>query len=187
MGIPLLIHLILSFLYIYPFYMRFTLYTAVFSIVFIAFGIKFLVSVNKKVGIIISSLLLITIIIHPAKNSFTPIEFEEIKPSLHFIQENLNKDDIIYVFGGSVPSFQYYQKRYFDNDQPYILGKWIGSDLQVFDKELVALTAKKRVWILLSHYNIPEKDYIIQKCSEIGNQVKHIEYGGAAAYLFSFN
>ena len=184
--IPILIHLTLSYLYFYPYNQRFILYTATFDIVFIAFGMQLLVSFNKKAGIIISGLVLVAAIIYPIRYSFTPTIFEEIKPSLKFVKNNISKDDYIYVFGGAVPSFEYYQEKYFDYDQDVIKGKWLGSNLKIFDKELKELKNKGRVWIILSHYNENEKNYILKRCSQEGKHLKHFEYGEASADLYSF-
>jgi len=184
LAIPLIIHIILSFLYFYPFGGRFTLYLSAFYILYIGLGLKLIVNKLNWAGIPIAGLAIGLAIIYPVRYSFTPTEFEELKPALEFIQNHRIENEMIYVYSSTIPAFEFYQNKYQIEHSDIIKGS---SNRSGFDKDFLRIKNNKRIWLLLSHCNDAEKNYIIDKCDAEGNRIEQFEYGGALSILFMFS
>ncbi len=182
LALPIVIHIILSLLYIYPFGGRFILYNSTFFILFIVLGLKVLSTINKWVGPPIATLLLAMAIMYPVGHAFTPIEFEEIKPSLSYIKDHMNEDDAIYIYSNSIPAFKFYQDKYFPGESEIIIGS---VNTPGFDKDIKKLKNKDRVWLLFSHYDESDLNYLLEKCNGVGKIIDQYQYGGGVAVLFS--
>lgn len=183
LALPILIHIILSFYYLYPFGGRFILYNSTFFIIYIVLGIKVIATRVKVVGIPIAGLVLFLAILNPAAHSRTPIRFEEIKSSLKYLQTHKNDNDVIYIQYNSIPAYKFYQDKF-----PLINSEIInGSSSNAgFDKDFEYFKNFKRVWLILTHFNDADKNYIFEKCNSSGKIVEQYEYGGAVTILYSF-
>ena len=179
LALPFLIHIILSLLYIYPFGGRFNLYIGTLFILYITLGLKAVAVEVRLIGIPIALLTLFLNIFDPAKTSFRPVEFEEMKPALKYIQDHKNENDIVYIHFASMPSFRFYKDKYPLGNSEIIPGSG-------FDNDFNLISTKDRVWLLLTHFDDSEKFYIMEKCSSSGTLMEQFDYGGALTLLYSF-
>jgi len=185
LGMPILIHLVLSFLKLYPFYGRFILYTTVFVIILTVMGFKMLIEWKPRIGYIISIITVIAFMELPIRGCLNPFYFEEIRPSIEYIENNREENDAIYVYLGAIPAFDYYQNL-FNLNGKIIEGKVYTPDHTAYDSEIERLKELNlsRVWILYSHNRKEDRNYFLEQNSKIGELKLHYEFGGASAHLF---
>lgn len=109
---PILVHLLISGLELYPFRGRFILYLyPLMILIYIGLYYTWELIRNKFFKLSIYFLLIPIIInLYPLLKVF-PIEKEEINESLTFLTNNIEEEDRIYVFRFSVPTFTYYQRK----------------------------------------------------------------------------
>jgi hypothetical protein len=183
LALPFLIHIILSFLYIYPFGGRFNLYLGTIIILFIVLGLKAMALRVKVIGMSIAIFALLLIIYQPARYSFVPVEFEEMKPALKYIQEHRNENDVIYIHFPSLPSYRFYKDKYPLGESVIFEGS---PGLPGFDRDFESIINYDIVWLMLTHFDDSEKSYIMEKCNREGKLIEQYEYGGALTLLYSF-
>ena len=170
---PLLIHFLLSYFRLYPFETRLVIYLIPMIIVVLSSGFVYTINlIQKKITKNIVYVLLIlplTIMVFLRAQSF-PIQKEELKKSLEFINSNLTDDEQIFVYYISNPSFNYYKTTYPSiSDKPSaVFGNWhihgCGRSF-LLDKnhqpivisEEDLLKTKGKFWLLFS--GVPESDY----------------------------
>lgn len=169
---PLLIHLTLSFFKLYPFDIRFALYLIPFLTLTLAQGtLTLFQALNSKsqlplkyaliVPLAISTMVLIDVF---------PVEKEEIKSSLSYLDTQIQENDEIYVYYGSKHAFNFYRDRYEQlsevNGDDILFGKSHRTDWDVYERDIKKVD--NPVWILFSHVywvknesNITEEEYIL--------------------------
>ena len=184
--LPALIHLIASIFNIYPFGARFTLYTASGTIIYFVYGIYYF-ALRIKGGQIIIGIAFLIMLSWPIRLSAKPITKQEIREPMQFINNQLHKNDIVYVQYGSKWAFDFYKDKIMDSGIEIVYGTWIRSDLSRFDRELEQFENSNRIWILFSNYYPEEKSYILDKCDEKGNRIKSFEHIGSSTYLYEIN
>ncbi|MDZ7739709.1 MAG: glycosyltransferase family 39 protein [Bacteroidales bacterium] len=181
--VPLMVHLVLSLLHIYPFSARFTLYIAPAVFIFISYGIYHIFGSFRYKTILIIPVMVFIVFQH-ASHSHKPIKVQEIREPMQYINSHYKNGDIIYVHGGSIYAFKFYKASFILPDREYIDGIWIGNDFDRFDADLQKISVYNRVWILLSHCSQDEKEYMISKCEETGRIADRYEHINSAAILY---
>ena len=113
---PILIHLVLSYLKLYPFHGRLILYLYPFLVLILVSCLRLFYNLLKPklqqlaiYFLLVPLLLNIVNIFH--KNNF-PIEKEEIKKSLAQLNANLKNNDKLYIFHRSFRPFLFYKENY---------------------------------------------------------------------------
>ena len=119
MLIPIFLHLLLSAFKLYPFDLRLILYTIPIVIIITSFGFEYLIDIiftNLRIErfqllaiLIPLSLLFMTL------QYWIPTKHEEIKRTINYIQNNINKNDKIYVDYRASNAFKYYNDIQFMN------------------------------------------------------------------------
>jgi len=186
---PIIVHLILSGLMLYPFSRRLILYISPLIILIFSIGLYNLFKyVNIKIIRLPYILLIIPILLaFNSKRSKFPIEKEEIKNSLNYIEQNIKKDDLIYIYYESSFAFMFYEETNMINiNNQIIYGENHRGKNHLYDNELTSLNGK--VWLLFSHVFPFRKDYkekyivnfLISKGSEILDKKK---YKGSTVYF----
>ena len=151
---PIGTHLILSGLKLYPFAERFLLYAAPLMIFVFTSGLFVLFEFAKKIIAWLprpAMIIPVLVLFYPVISKF-PMEKQEIKQSLDFIQENIQSDDGVYVYYGASHAFAFYEQTSRIGDiakHPIIHGRWHGLENAPYDGELSDL--RGRVWLLFSH------------------------------------
>ncbi|GAG16359.1 unnamed protein product, partial [marine sediment metagenome] len=116
-----------------------------------------------------------------------PIEKEEIKKSIDYIENNIETHDAVYVYYGSSAPFQFYREiNYVDIDNKIIFGTSHRGDFKKYYYELLNL--RGRVWLLFSHIfpfsgNVKESDYMIDFLIRNGSELLDKKrYKGSIVY-----
>ena len=187
--LPLITHLFLSSLNIYPFDKRLILYLTPLFIILILLGfqtVSDIVKLNLKQNIVKLSVLFIPLTIFAlSKKKMFPYKVEEIKESINYINENIVSGDSLLLYYAAKPAFRYYQKIKYElpKSNPHELGSWtkniIPEDIEYLDN------LKSNYWILFSHPRKNESEYILNAIDSMGHKkVKEFITVGSSAYLF---
>lgn len=179
---PLLLHLILAYLQLYPFHTRLILYLLPTLIVIIVCGfysLKSMLKVNEHVVFYIIPFCLVTNLIVVMLHGF-PTENEELKKSMYYIDSEFSQGDNIYVYYGAAHAFNFY--RYiFDSNQAIDDDKIVLSHSNRNNwRNYHALISEMNdsVWILFSHTywaqneeGLNEEEYILNAYRNYGYQI----------------
>ena len=149
---PIVVHLLLSGLKLYPFAERLILYLVPLLILLFVFGLYYIWQLLKKKSFLLSSLALllpVLVLYYPIIKEF-PMEKEEVKKCLAYMAEHIEKEDQIYVYSGAFFSFNFYHDKYPAlTHHQVIYGESHRDDWQQYDDEVLAL--KDNAWLLFSH------------------------------------
>jgi hypothetical protein len=192
---PPALHLFLSAFQLYPFEIRLTIYLLpgiiiVCSSVFL-FILKFLFSHSKmkryRILILFFPVLLFFNRYPYEDEAYFKALKEEIKECLTYINENIKKDEKVYVFGGANRAFQYYADIEYSNLSFTSYAQVIYGHL---DKEKCMDELKKlqgKYWLVLSHIHFEEEVSVINQIDSLGNKkIQEFRAEGASAYLYDF-
>jgi hypothetical protein len=129
------------------------------------------------------------------QNFLAPPMGENIKPVLQYVAENRSPNDIVYVFHGARPSFNYYAPFY-----GLDAGKVItGTDppraqaLQQFYNQANQLKGNDRVWVIFSHIvdcggcTGNKEAFYVKYLSQFGQGENRFQAQGANVYLYDLN
>jgi hypothetical protein len=105
---------------------------------------------------------------------------EQMRPVVRTLKSLLRKDDLIYVYYGAQPAFEYYFK---GHGHPYIKGVESREDPGKFLQQLSEILAlDRRVWIVISHSSHSEGQKIVKHVA--GLREGGMVHGEKGAYLF---
>ena len=191
MLIPILLHFLLSTFKLYPFDSRLVLYTVPIVIIITSFGFEYLIDIFFT-NLRIERFRLLAILI-PLSLFFIlysagfPQTHEEIKRSIIYIQNNLNKNDKIYVYYGASKAFKYYNDiQFMKISVPIINGGAHRNNNEEYINELRNL--KGRIWLLFSHVHRNEEAYVVRNLDSLGSKkIKTFKTEGSSAYLYYFS
>ena len=192
---PILVHLVLSALKLYPFYTRIILYQIPLYLITIVIGFQYVYKqlqkiISKKMAVLLFLLPIAAFAYHNVRNM--PYLKEHIKPIYSFMNEQVKPKDKIYVFSGNADVFEYYKKTNFIKfENSIISGESHHYDYTGHNKQLNTL--KGKVWFVFSHVFSPgksgelESKYIIDYFKDKATIVTKLEKGRNAAYLLDIN
>jgi len=188
---PIITHLSLSYLKLYPFSIRLILYLTPLLIILFTSGAYHIYTIIKtkysKTSFYILLIPLLILLLTIFKS--TPIQKEEIKLSLNYINKKNTPNENIYIYYGAKPAFLFYKKDYqCFNKNNIILGTSNRSNWDQYNNEIKNLTNIN--WIVFSHTYwvknksaLTEEEYIIKTFKKNGYQIieqKHFE--GSSVY-----
>jgi len=187
---PIFLHLILSSLKMYPFSGRLILYIIPLILLLFSVGLYQIYCFppqNKRK--FFQFILIAPVIILLFNNFYTfPIEREEIKKSLNYIQQNSRENEVIYIYYGSKGAFSFYRdSQSFKVKNPLIFGSENRDNLSRYNAEILSL--KGKVWLLFSHVypfskkKETEETYMINFLKNEGGEVLDFKkYKGSSLY-----
>ena len=189
--LPVVIHLILSALRLYPFQQRLTLYLFPLLMVIGISGLGLIFQYAEQKFIKITPLVLLVPVlfyVRPIKEQ-VPVERAEIKPVMKYLNEHVAQGELVYVSCFTEPAFHFYQRDYdkLATSSSVVIGKW---DLLHWDKSEDEIFRNSPViWFIISHERfekvngIDEKDYILNRLEDLGYRIvdKHPE---KAAFVY---
>jgi len=190
MLMPIFLHLLLSAFKLYPFDLRLILYTIPVVIIITSFGFEYLmniVSTNLRIERFrLLAMLIPLLLLFVLCSVGFPRQHEEIKRTIDYIQNNINKNDKIYVNYFAANAFKYYNDIQFMNiNVPVIYGSVDRNNDEKYINELKNL--KGRNWLLFVGFGDNDTSYIIKKIDSLGyNKVKTFVTYGSSAYLYEF-
>ena len=148
---PPVIHLILSAFGLYPFDLRFLLYTVPALLLVTGYGFsgliddfpKFGEAAHHRVGLVLIPLVFFTFL----QIIGLPLKDEEIKGNLTYLENNMHPSDKLFVAPYAVPAYRYYQKTGYFN----LPNEVFSEDFYTVDKKLFLEKIKESAddtWLL---------------------------------------
>ena len=159
---PFWVTFILAVVRLYPYVgARQTVYLSPMIYVFAAIGVSFLFSQRhmRSVGIVCIAVLMF----QGGQNAIEYLRSEgtgNMRPVVRTLESLLRKDDLIYVYYGAQPAFEYYFR---GHDHPFVRGVESRQAPEKYLQQLSEVLAQgRRVWIVISHSRYSEGDMIIR-------------------------
>jgi hypothetical protein len=168
----------------YPFSDRLALFAVPLLILYAVTGLQI---VTKERSLVVRSVFALTLVapcmmrLHAA---LTPIQREEVKPLVRYLELNRQPGDHVYVYYGAWPAVKYYYRNVTLDSDFWHFGKKSRNDRTVYLADTHAMKEWHRVWLVFAHGHQDEEDFFVSHID--GSLVeKHAEYG-ASLYLYDF-
>jgi hypothetical protein len=192
---PVIIHLLLSGLHLYPFSTRLVLYIIPDLILICAAGSKYLISLlsSRSKPVIVKSVCFIPVIFLFSFHEFPTIHAHmpmEPKKDIKYLKENVSDDETIYVYRMVSPSFLYYQETGFaDFNGPVIIGVENNFFMEINNSDLLKNleTIRGKCWLYFSGWRPVQEKYITNYLDSVGhNKIKEYKTIYSSIYLYDF-
>ena len=111
---------------------------------------------------------------------------EEIKPVMAYVEKHKQPGDLVYVFYGSEPAFDYYAERDGFPRNNVVIGSASGNEPRTYEAELDPLGGR-RVWIVLSHIHgvgAQDSKYLEFYLDQQGQRLDSFAAAGAETDLY---
>jgi len=202
-SLPFLLALVAAALQKYPLKGRFVLFLAPLAILLMAEGIGRIYTLiskwNRSLALSVCLVVALTIIWLPANvitsNFLSPPLGDDIKPVMNYVKQHRTQNDIIYVYHGARPSFNYYAP-FYGLDKGNVI---TGTDrpnvpaLKELYNQVTTLQGNSRVWFIFSHIvdcggcNGDMETFYIQYLNQFGKMIDKLIASGADVYLYNLN
>jgi hypothetical protein len=188
---PVVLHLLLSALKLYPFDLRLILYMLPLFLLVMATGLfalcNFLFQWAPRVlryGVAV--LFVVLLFAYNAYYNY-PYLFsgEDIKPVLTVMNQNMQDGYNVYVYFGARPAYRYYREIGYARfgRAKIVMGEAHAGDPEGYLTEMQSL--KGPTWFLISHGSTQEEEqYILKGLAARGTKMTEIIGYGSRAYLF---
>jgi hypothetical protein len=190
---PFFVALLLSYLGRYPFEGRLLLFLTPPIFLLVAEGTSFLLAQRTGSVRIIGYALIVLIAAEPVARS-TKFLFarksgqeEEIRPVLQKVKAQSRPGDVCYIYHWARFQYSYYSTVYQLGCENTVLGNPHIDTPDDYKAELDALTGHPRVWLIFSHNQREEEDFITTYAMKIGHPLADYKDYKASAYLFDFS
>jgi hypothetical protein len=199
LALTLLMTLAASSLKLYPFFGRFLLFLVPVMYLLIAEGMVYiwisLSKLNKPMVMIATILLIVGILYKPVqfvyRNVRAPSRGEHIKPVLSRLKRYYRETDVLYVYCGAKPAFEFYAPFYGLDAANPVYGIWARNEPEKYLADVDQLRGHERVWFLFSHNcfwcKVNEEAYIVEHLNQIGRLKKKFSGENSALYLFDLS
>jgi hypothetical protein len=196
LAIPFLLALIASALGRYPFVGRLLLFLMPVLLLLLAEGVKrvgmVLLRMNKPIAWLVSACLVSYFFYGPIavayKNLRSPPMGEDIKPVMSYMSEKSLSTDLIYVYYGADPAFEFYAPLYGLDRKNYVVGIFARQRPAKYLEDVDKLIGNQRVWFVFSHNcswcKVNEQRFILGYLNEIGLKRDEFQSAGASLYLY---
>ncbi len=180
--LPFIIHLLLSYFKLYPFGLRLTLYLQPLLLLSIACGAYHSSRLIKQqyLQLLALSSILVACLLLLFHKGF-PIEREEIKQALAYLESEIRDTDQLYVYHSAAYASSFYQRRYAIysrlSEDNIIIGKSYRKDWAEYENDVDKIT--QPAWLLFSHVfrpkepkgSLSEEEFILQILKKKGFQI----------------
>jgi hypothetical protein len=183
----------------YPFGDRLLLFLVPFTFMIIAEGLERARSVFSKVNRWAALgawfVLVLLLVYDPTslalRNLADPPMREDIKPVMSYVQEHKLNNDLVYVYYGAMPAFDFYAPQYGFRQDDYVVGVTSRKRPTKYLKDLKNLVGRGRVWFVFSHNcswcTVNEEVYYLENLNKMGTELDEYSSAGASVYLFDLN
>jgi hypothetical protein len=199
---PALLTLLASGLHKYPFGGRLTLFLVPASLLLMAEGTDAFLGASKRslpaAGSVLLALLFLDpgmyILHHFAKPRVEVTQpgvmfAEEIRPVMSYVRDHENSNDLVYVFYGAIPAFDYYAEREHFPLNNVELGTASGDNPDSYGSDVDRLRGH-RVWVVLSHTHgvgAQESRYLLFYLDQVGTRRNCVDRAGAETCLYDLS
>ena len=196
---PAVITLLASGLHKYPFGGRLALFMVPPALLLMAEGaetIRSSATANlPAIGWVLITLLFLdpgTYMLHHFAKPYTEIAQpgimlpEEIRPVMAYVRNHEKPGDMVYVFYGAEPAFDYYAERESFPRNNVEIGTATGNDPQIYESDLDRLRGR-RVWVMFSHIRgvgAEDSKHVEFYLDMLGPRLDSLALAGAETYLY---
>ncbi len=192
---PILVHLGLAYLKLYPFEVRMVLYVAPMLSVLLAKGLDaaYRQSLTRSTLIHPGAMALVPLLLFGLNLNSTALEVEEVKPALAHLAAEVQQDDVVYVYSQSRPAVEFYLRDYPGLAQraKFVYGSDGERDWRAYDDDLRRLP--RLDWVLftgppglLEEEGYGLESYVVCLAAEGGLGVaEERRFTGASVYRLS--
>jgi hypothetical protein len=187
--LPVAATLFASALRMYPFGDRLLLFLVPIFLILIAAGGREIAARTYPSMPLLTWMLLALLLLFPATFAARYLikqrPEEEIKTALEYMRQRRGETDVVYVYYGAEPAFQYYAARYGFREGDCVHGvmsraKWSG-----YISDLKQVEGRERVWVLFSHAVVGgESEFILDHLDAAGVRLDAVQAPGASAYMY---
>lgn len=185
---PFASHFMLTILKLYPFDIKFTLYLLPVTITVCISGLEYAAHFFNRIihYHFLVILLSFGLFCQLFKVGF-PVEKEELKKALSFIQNNSTGHEPVYVYYGAKSSFLYYTRTGFFRQTDHIIYGQSYRDNAIRYRDELPKPAGA-MWFVFSHVYNDEEIHILNLVDSMGGLCsKEIRCTGASAYQYNFS
>ena len=190
---PIIIALVFSYLGKYPFEGRLLLFLAPPLFLLIAAGLNYFFEKRRRFLAIIGYALLVLIVAQPLARSTKYLfarksgQEEEIRPVLQMVKAQSQLGDLCYIYHWARFQYWYYSAVYQLGCDTALVGTAHIDTPEDYKAELNTLRGHSRVWLIFSHNQREEEDFITSYAMKIGHRLAEYKDYKASAYLFDFS
>jgi len=201
--LPFLLALVAAALQKYPLKGRFVLFLAPLVVLLMAEGIGRIYTLtgkwNRSLALSVSLIVALTITWLPASTVsgyfLSPPLGDDIKPAMNYIEQHRTQNDIVYVYHGARPSFNYYAPFYGLDTGNVISGLDLDNApaLKQFYSQVDQLKGHDRVWVIFSHIvacggcDGDMQAFYVQYLNQFGRVEDQFNASGADVYLYDLS
>ena len=187
---PLLIHIVLSSLELYPFAVRLLLYETPLIVIALSIGIGHFSQLTKHTWLstLISTSLVLPLI--PLHLQSLPIADRGIRPAILHLIQNAKDNDVVYVYNNSKWEYDYYQFIHTSlNQYQTLYGRPDDKSHGPFNNK--SCMNNRRVWAIFSDINLTKDDetreyqLVEQYFTDLSHSVELTFFPGSAIHLFN--
>jgi hypothetical protein len=151
-----------------------------------------LLSVSRPIALLVSVFLVVHLLHDPIiiayKNLQTPPMKEHIKPVMSYLSKSRLNTDLIYIYHGTRPAFEFYAPLYGFARNDYIAALSDRNGLSRYIQDIDNLKGNQRVWFVFSHNfirgDVNEQLFILEHLNEIGMKRSGFMDDGASVHLY---
>lgn len=184
---PVLLNLLISGIYAYPFGNRMILFITPTFFWFLGEGSVWLFQKTKTRIPLVGIALLVLLCSHPVTSAtqslFVPRKHEEARPVLQYWLAHKQEDDVLYVYYASHSVFRYYAHLLEFQAEPYIQGIASRDNWRKYIQDFQQLRGHARVWLFFSHA-YSEEAWFIAYLDSIGHRLDAFYDERASVYLY---
>jgi hypothetical protein len=170
--------LLAATLHQYPFGGRAIVFLAPLYLIVMGAGLEFLWDSLPPAGPVAAATIAV-LLFYPAAHSVAtsfvhPPGHEEIKQVLDYVSENGERGDLLYVYSGAAPAFDFYTgyfKQYQLSNLVIVRGRSRIADASQYEADLRTLRGHPRVWIVMSHTDDLAFGPILDRIGKCSSQV----------------
>lgn len=183
LSLPILLTLIASGFYAYPFGNRLILFLIPFLFLFMGEGAAYTFKRHHLLGVVCIGMLVFYPISSAWHYLFHPRIHEHARPVVAYLKEHRQPDDIVYVYYGGQQVFAYYARRLDVNRDNIVQGIASRDEWQKYLDDLDRLRGNSRVWLFFSHA-YSEEAFFLSYLDHIGKQLDTYKDVRASIYLY---
>jgi hypothetical protein len=191
--VPLVLVVLAALLEKYPFDIRFLLFASPLLALGVVAGIEGFLAASSRKYAVIGLLLFVFVIGDTARERFRsdgfwrPDSRQEMRPLLEQVQDRLEPDDLILVFGPSTASYQFYSKWVPEFEKLKAHPRVSGFN---FETDFEQYRGESRVWLILTHLRSERREKLhelLQDLDQSGRRIDQRLEESAWAYLYDFS
>ena len=185
---PLLFALLASSLHLYPAVGRFYNFFIPAIAVLIAAGSEVLMRQGQERRVPIATVLVVLLFLQPVLSAREvvahPLEAEELRPVLVYVQNHQQRGDVWYIYSYAQIAYRYYAEVDGLSGNDVVLGnRFYLSRREVFAQDAARLRGR-RVWVVIANPVRDEFTLLVQAFDNAGKRVDAYWKKGAVAFLY---